>query len=214
MNITDSTSNEPKLMNSTYLSEPSKSFINYSLFSLLNIINSSDEFLLCSPISIRNYFLSWETYDTRYSSNFFDLLHNNQEFVELITECINNKSTRFIVIYLSLFTRRESGEHGHANLILIDKGINYNKDINNSSMTAIRIDPHDNTLDVYSPTVLDHELKKWLLYLNNIILIDTTSIKTGIQSLECRERGETGNACIIPNNGLCVSHSLVLLHEI
>ena len=80
-------------------------------------------------------------------------------------------------------------------------------------MTAMRIDPHDTTKNIFNPKDLDDELTKWLHNLNISFIQQTTAINTGIQSLECQEREYSGNAQIIPNNGLCVTHSLVLLYE-
>ena len=59
--IANPLTNDPGLINSQFLSEPSNLFINYSLLSLLNIINSSHN-LLCSPISDKFYILMWESY--------------------------------------------------------------------------------------------------------------------------------------------------------
>jgi len=190
----------PISSNVEYISGGSELYRYLGLANLLQDINtSSGSFLVCTPFS-------YQLQDIRLRWTGRELLKTTV-FDEKLIECIQSPS-RFIVITLSL----RGGGSGHANYILIDKGININE---SSVFTAIRLEPHGfcNTAEQYRPIELDATLKEYLRQISNgkIQLIDKDDVLTvhGLQKYEIAYRADSCQ--LIPNQGLCATHSFLIL---
>jgi hypothetical protein len=201
----------------TILSDGSKEYRFYSLLSLLNIINR-EEPIVCSPISGNDPDQSrilWRVSEFRgKSSTNFDLENKMEDiFGEKIQECIDDQTARFIVITLRLEFNGTPLSIGHANYILIDKGIKNTRG-EFDTYVAIRIDPYGDTNPIFKPKELDGHLTRWFSELEIKFFLKTEErIPTGIQKLENIERDIYSIQRIIINDGHCSTYCLALLYQ-
>jgi len=182
-----------------YISGGSKLYRYLGLANLLTNFNMS-ELIASTPFSYKpeNLFITWNGASLREAAG----------FKQRLEDCFNSQS-RFVIITLGLIA---SSHDAHANYILIDKGIAINE---SSTFTAIRIEPHGfcNTDERYNPIQLDEALTTYLRAISpKIVLLDetTTMPSQGPQILEVANRA--GSCQIIPNTGLCATHSFILIY--